>query len=252
MGKFRVHQPWKDLFFTQTFKNTFRWRFWETQSFVVYVYIYTSPSYDIQLLGMQCCFTGQSLIYRLCFLVVSGKAGQTLQWITEWRTLWNVVRNCYSQNLHVHRFRALSSDSENEIAMRKLFAKARSQTRHLLKEQLADFRQKRTVGLGNLYGPSDAELGLCLDNRDELYKNRSTGKTYSQWDKRSSGSYILLKIVNWESIFREDLISYNCLQEQGAQVHRRVPRPPPRQPQVRETHSVVAHGGPDLGRYQYM
>ena len=51
--------------------------------------------------------------------------------------------------------------------MRKLFAKARSQTRHLLKDQLSDFRQKRTVGLGNLYGPSDAELGLCLDNRSK-------------------------------------------------------------------------------------
>ena len=66
--------------------------------------------------------------------------------------------------------RALSEDFENEIAMRKLFAKARSQTRHLLKEQLADFGQKRALGLGNLYGPSDAELGLCLDNRNKELK----------------------------------------------------------------------------------
>ena len=49
--------------------------------------------------------------------------------------------------------------------MRKLFTKARLRARRLLREQLADFRQKRTVGLGNLYGPSDAELALCLDNR---------------------------------------------------------------------------------------
>ena len=69
--------------------------------------------------------------------------------------------------INIANFRALSDDFEAEIEMRKLFTKARLRARRLLKEQLADFRQKRTVGLGNLYGPSDAELALCLDNRDD-------------------------------------------------------------------------------------
>jgi hypothetical protein len=54
--------------------------------------------------------------------------------------------------------------------MCKLFWKSRSATRKVLKDQLSDFRQKRTVGLGNLYGPGDAELKLCLENRNRELK----------------------------------------------------------------------------------
>ena len=54
--------------------------------------------------------------------------------------------------------------------MAKLFWKSRVQTRKVLKEQLADFRQKRTVGLGNLYGPNDAELKQCVVSRNKELK----------------------------------------------------------------------------------
>ncbi len=54
--------------------------------------------------------------------------------------------------------------------MCKLFWKARVQTRKLLKEQLSDFCQKRTVGLGSLYGPNDAELKQCIVSRSKELK----------------------------------------------------------------------------------
>jgi hypothetical protein len=66
-----------------------------------------------------------------------------------------------------HLFRALIEDSENETVMRKLFWKARAVSRKELKEQLSDFRQKRLAGLGHIYGPPDADLKLCIENRNK-------------------------------------------------------------------------------------
>ena len=51
-----------------------------------------------------------------------------------------------------------------------------------------------------------------LVSRDQLYKNRSSGKTDSQKEKRSSGSSIPLENSIRELIFREDLFLYNFLQ----------------------------------------
>ena len=47
--------------------------------------------------------------------------------------------------------------------------------------------------------------------RDELHKDRSSGKADSQLEKRFS-----LENSLWESIFREDLFLYNCLQTSSA------------------------------------
>ena len=42
----------------------------------------------------------------------------------------------------------------------------------------------------------------CIEQLwSQLYKNRSSGKTDSQWEKRSSGSHILLKIVSENPFF---------------------------------------------------
>ena len=35
----------------------------------------------------------------------------------------------------------------------------------MLKEQLAEFRDKRAAGLGSIFGPNDPELKQCIDNR---------------------------------------------------------------------------------------
>lgn len=42
--------------------------------------------------------------------------------------------------------------------MRKTFWKARQRAKEELTRQLADFQQKRTAGLGTIYGPTDQEL----------------------------------------------------------------------------------------------
>ena len=61
--------------------------------------------------------------------------------------------------------RALIEDFEKEDVHQKLFWKARATARKTVKEQLADFREKRAAGLGAIYGPGDAELRACVDNR---------------------------------------------------------------------------------------
>ena len=62
-------------------------------------------------------------------------------------------------------FSALKADFDKEDVLRKLFWKARAKARVVLKEQLAEFRDKRAAGLGSIFGPPDQELKQCIDNR---------------------------------------------------------------------------------------
>ena len=62
-------------------------------------------------------------------------------------------------------FSALKEDVDKEDVLRKLFWKARAKARGVLKEQLAEFRDKRAAGLGSIFGPNDPELKQCIDNR---------------------------------------------------------------------------------------
>ncbi|XP_076383350.1 rho guanine nucleotide exchange factor 2 isoform X1 [Megalopta genalis] len=52
----------------------------------------------------------------------------------------------------------LLKESDKEEILRRIFWKARTRAKEELNEQLADFQQKRTAGLGTLFGPSDAQL----------------------------------------------------------------------------------------------
>ncbi|CAL7948277.1 unnamed protein product [Xylocopa violacea] len=52
----------------------------------------------------------------------------------------------------------LLKESDKEEILRKIFWKARTRAKEELNEQLADFQQKRTAGLGTLFGPCDAQL----------------------------------------------------------------------------------------------
>ena len=60
-----------------------------------------------------------------------------------------------------------SSDQLREESLLKLFWKARSRARDVLKVQLDDFRAKRAAGLGNIFGPPDPELRLCDENLEK-------------------------------------------------------------------------------------
>ncbi|KAG5882226.1 hypothetical protein JTB14_007201 [Gonioctena quinquepunctata] len=52
----------------------------------------------------------------------------------------------------------LTKEFDKEEILRKVFWKARSKAKEELTNQLADFRQKRTAGLGTIYGPADQAL----------------------------------------------------------------------------------------------
>lgn len=47
---------------------------------------------------------------------------------------------------------------DKEEILRKIFWKARNRAKEELNEQLADFQQKRTAGLGTLFGPPEKSL----------------------------------------------------------------------------------------------
>ena len=56
-------------------------------------------------------------------------------------------------------------DKEDEQILRKLFWKARALARKEIKRQLEEFNERRAAGLATLYGPAEAELRACVDNR---------------------------------------------------------------------------------------
>lgn len=47
----------------------------------------------------------------------------------------------------------------------QVFWKARAKAKEELNEQLADFQQKRTAGLGTLFGPADAQLDESIHDK---------------------------------------------------------------------------------------
>ncbi|RZF41036.1 hypothetical protein LSTR_LSTR002668 [Laodelphax striatellus] len=64
----------------------------------------------------------------------------------------------------------LLKESDKEEIMRKIFWKARLKAKEELNEQLADFQQKRTAGLGMLFGPSDAHLEESINDKSKEMK----------------------------------------------------------------------------------
>lgn len=52
----------------------------------------------------------------------------------------------------------------------KVFLKARSKAKEELKRHLAEFLSKRTVGLGTIFGPSDAVLDETIHDKAKEVK----------------------------------------------------------------------------------
>lgn len=52
----------------------------------------------------------------------------------------------------------LSNEWDKEEILRKIFWKARNRAKEELNERLTDFQQKRTAGMGTMFGPTDAKL----------------------------------------------------------------------------------------------
>ncbi|KAG8222209.1 hypothetical protein J437_LFUL001301 [Ladona fulva] len=61
-------------------------------------------------------------------------------------------------------------ESDKEEILRKVFWKARSKAKEELNEELACFQQKRTAGLGTLFGPTDPQLEESIHDKNKEAK----------------------------------------------------------------------------------
>lgn len=59
----------------------------------------------------------------------------------------------------------LTKEYDKEEILRKIFWKARSRAKEELTRQLADFQQKRTAGLGTIFGPTDQALAEIYNDK---------------------------------------------------------------------------------------
>ncbi|XP_044751624.1 rho guanine nucleotide exchange factor 12 isoform X2 [Coccinella septempunctata] len=111
------------------------------------------------------------LFYLLTDLYKEGNAKEMKKWAFEIHStflvpgaplrLGNVDENVAREIDDV-----LMKEYDKEEILRKIFWKARARAKEELGRQLADFKQKRTAGLGTIYGPTDAALS-------ELYHDKS-------------------------------------------------------------------------------
>lgn len=64
----------------------------------------------------------------------------------------------------------LTKEYDKEEILRKIFWKARSRAKEELTRQLADFQQKRTAGLGTIFGPTDTALAEIYNDKTKETK----------------------------------------------------------------------------------
>ncbi|GAB6027465.1 hypothetical protein CHUAL_001722 [Chamberlinius hualienensis] len=64
----------------------------------------------------------------------------------------------------------LQKESDKEDVLRRVFSKARKKALEELNEQLADFRNKRAMGLASLYGPTDSTLEEAIHDKNKEIK----------------------------------------------------------------------------------
>lgn len=115
------------------------------------------------------------LFYLITDLYKLGNAKEMKKWAYEIHSsflvpgaplrLTNVDENCAREIDEV-----LLNESDKEEILRAVFGKARKKAREELNEQLLDFQQKRTAGLGTLFGPSDAQLDESIHDKSKEMK----------------------------------------------------------------------------------
>ena len=59
----------------------------------------------------------------------------------------------------------MTREFDKEEILRKIFWKARSRAKEELTKQLVDFQQKRTAGLGTIFGPTDQVLSEIYNDK---------------------------------------------------------------------------------------
>ncbi|XP_048525123.1 rho guanine nucleotide exchange factor 12 isoform X1 [Dendroctonus ponderosae] len=103
------------------------------------------------------------LFYLLTDLYKEGNAKEMRKWAFEIHSCFLVPGaplrlNNVDENIAREIDDNLTKQYDKEEIMRKIFWKARQRAKEELTRQLADFQQKRTAGLGTMYGPTDQEL----------------------------------------------------------------------------------------------
>ncbi|GLV42592.1 Rho guanine nucleotide exchange factor 2 [Carabus blaptoides fortunei] len=103
------------------------------------------------------------LFYLLTDLYKEGNAKDMRKWAYEIHSSFLVPGaplrlSNVDENIAREIDEVLLKEWDKEEILRKIFWKARNRAKEELNEQLADFQQKRTAGLGTIFGPPDAKL----------------------------------------------------------------------------------------------
>ncbi|XP_061399926.1 uncharacterized protein LOC133335632 [Musca vetustissima] len=114
------------------------------------------------------------LFYLITGLYKEGTAKDMRKWVYEIHSTFLVPRaplSWYRQDEMLAREvdAVLQNEFDKVEILRKVFWKSRKKARDVICEQLREFQQKRTAGLGTIYGPTDAQLAEAKgDKQREL------------------------------------------------------------------------------------
>lgn len=154
VGQLEDHGPFKSLS-----------RLWEHHAhlsvFINYVLSNSDPS--------------SLLFYLITDLYKEGNAKEMRKWAYEIHSSFLVPcaplrLNNVDESVACEIDDVLTKESDKEEILRKIFWKARARAKEELNEQLADFQQKRTAGLGMLFGPSDTQLDESESDKSKEIK----------------------------------------------------------------------------------
>ncbi|CAH1107321.1 unnamed protein product [Psylliodes chrysocephalus] len=115
------------------------------------------------------------MFYLLTDLYKEGNAKEMRKWAFE-------IHSCFlvpgaplrlsnvDENIAREIDEVLTREFDKEEILRKIFWKARHRAKEELTKQLADFQQKRTAGLGTIYGPTDQILAEVYSDKGKETK----------------------------------------------------------------------------------
>ncbi|XP_049818465.1 rho guanine nucleotide exchange factor 12 isoform X2 [Aethina tumida] len=137
------------------------------------------------------------LFYLLTDLYKEGNAKEMRKWAFE-------IHSCFlvpgaplrlgnvDENIAREIDEVLTREYDKEEILRKIFWRARSRAKEELTKQLADFQQKRTAGLGTIFGPTDQTLAELYNDRSKeikLYENLFLDKLEPYLEEIEKDSY---------------------------------------------------------------
>ena len=86
----------------------------------------------------------------------------------------------------------------------QVFRKARNKAKEEINKQLEEFCNKRTAGLGSMFGPPDSQLEECLADKTKEVRILETylvPRLESYWYASSNTNFKLFKIIAWSELY---------------------------------------------------